>query len=149
LKEYLKLYINFLYNYSVSCLVFEINRDRLILIKSSLHSPSWICIGYTYVTSRAKAKFYLANYMSLSIWNSIFRSLFGTQLDILRKCSKKFSPTWRRFNNYNTKMADCTLFLVKIFRKPSQVRKSCKGSSYITLKVLSNKAKLIFITISR
>jgi hypothetical protein len=35
-------------------------------------------------------------------------------------------------------MADCTLFLVK----------SCQGSSYITLKVLSNKTKLIFIAIS-
>jgi hypothetical protein len=36
LKEHLKLYINFLYNYSVSCLAFEIN--RLILIKSSVYS---------------------------------------------------------------------------------------------------------------
>jgi hypothetical protein len=36
LKEHLKWYISFLYNYSVSCLVFEIN--RLILIKSSAHS---------------------------------------------------------------------------------------------------------------
>ena len=45
-------------------------------------------------------------------------------------------------------MADCTLFLVKIFRKPSEVRKNCKGFSYTTLKVLSNKAKLIFIAIS-
>jgi hypothetical protein len=36
LKEHSKLYINFLYNYSVSCLGFEI--DRLILIKSSVHS---------------------------------------------------------------------------------------------------------------
>jgi hypothetical protein len=45
-------------------------------------------------------------------------------------------------------MADCTLFLVKIFRKPSKVRKSCKGSSYITVKVLSNKTKLIFIVTS-
>jgi hypothetical protein len=45
-------------------------------------------------------------------------------------------------------MADCTLVLVKIFRKPSKVRKSCKGSSYITLKVLSNKTiNLIFIAI--
>jgi hypothetical protein len=33
-------------------------------------------------------------------------------------------------------MADCTLFLVKIFRKPSNLRKSCKGSSNITLKVI-------------
>ena len=36
LKEHSKLYINFLYNNSVSCLGFEI--DRLILIKSSVHS---------------------------------------------------------------------------------------------------------------
>ena len=36
LKEHSKLYTNFLYNYSVSCLGFEI--DRLILIKSSVHS---------------------------------------------------------------------------------------------------------------
>ena len=36
LKEHLKLYVNFLYNYSISCLVFEIN--RLILINSSVHS---------------------------------------------------------------------------------------------------------------
>ena len=42
-------------------------------------------------------------------------------------------------------MADCTLFLVKIFRKPSKVQKSCQGSSYITLKVLSNKTKLILL----
>jgi hypothetical protein len=35
--------------------------------------------------------------------------------------------------------------MVKIFRKQSKVRKSCKGSSYITLKVLSNTKKLIFI----
>ena len=51
--------------------------------------------------------------------------------------------------NCNSKMGDCTLFLVKIFRKPSKVRKSCKGSSYITLKVLSNKIKLIFIAIKK
>ena len=33
--------------------------------------------------------------------------------------------------------------MVKIFRKPSKVWKSCKGSSYITLKVLSHKRNLI------
>jgi hypothetical protein len=54
LKERLKWYINFPYNYSVSCLVFEIN--RLILIKSSFIPPSWICIRCAYVTSRVKAK---------------------------------------------------------------------------------------------
>ena len=41
-------------------------------------------------------------------------------------------------------MANCTLLLVKIFRKPSKVRKSCKGCSYITLKVLSNKKEVNF-----
>jgi hypothetical protein len=57
--------------------------------------------------------------------------------------------------NYNTKMADCILFLVKIFRKPSKVRKKdlhtvVKGlhNIYIILKVLSNKTNLIFIPIS-
>jgi hypothetical protein len=59
-----------------------------------------------------------------------------------------FLKKWKIYDLDNTKMADCTLFLVKIFRKPSKVRKSCKGSSYITLKVLSNKTKLIFIAIS-
>ena len=45
-------------------------------------------------------------------------------------------------------MADCTLFSDKIFRKPSEALKSCKGSSdIIHLKVLSNKTKLIFIAI--
>ena len=38
--------------------------------------------------------------------------------------------------------------MVKIFRKPSKGRKSCSGSSYVTLKVLSSKTKLIFIAIS-
>ena len=42
-------------------------------------------------------------------------------------------------------MADCILFLVKIFQKPSKLRKSCKRSSYVTLKVLSNKTNLIFV----
>jgi hypothetical protein len=36
LKEHLKWYINFLYNYSISCLVLEVK--WLILIKSSVHS---------------------------------------------------------------------------------------------------------------
>ena len=38
----------------------------------------------------------------LLIWNSIFRSLFSTQLthNILRNFSKKFSPTWRSFNKF-------------------------------------------------
>jgi uncharacterized membrane protein YcgQ (UPF0703/DUF1980 family) len=100
LKEHLKWYINFLYNYFVSCLVFEIN--RLILIKSSVHSAILdMRIRYAYVTSRAKSEiFILQTHMSLSIRNSIFRSLFSTQLthNILRNFSKKFSPTWRSFN---------------------------------------------------
>jgi hypothetical protein len=45
-------------------------------------------------------------------------------------------------------MADCTLFLVKIFRKPSKVQKGYRGSSYITLKVLSNKTKLFLLPYS-
>jgi hypothetical protein len=46
-------------------------------------------------------------------------------------------------------MVDCTLFLVKIFLKPSKVRKSCKGSSYITLKVLSTfSLEIIYSTIT-
>jgi hypothetical protein len=101
LKGHLKLYINFLYNYSVSCLAFEINR-LILTLKAACIPPSWICIRYAYVTSRVKAKFCLANLMSLSIWNSIFWSLFSTQLtrNILRNFSKKFSPTWRSFNKF-------------------------------------------------
>jgi hypothetical protein len=40
--------------------------------------------------------------MPLSIWNSIIRSLFSTQLTrkILRNISKKFSPTWRSCNKF-------------------------------------------------
>jgi hypothetical protein len=65
--------------------------------------------------------------MSLSIWNSIFWSLFSTQVthNILRNVSKKFSPTWRSFNKFTllvtssktqliSKYVDILLALMKI-----------------------------------
>jgi hypothetical protein len=96
-KEHLKWYMNFFYNYSVSCLIdFE--------SKAACIPPFWTYIRYAYVTSRVKSEIfnYLANHMSLSIWNSIFRSLVSTQLthNILITFSKKFCPTWRSFNKF-------------------------------------------------
>ena len=55
LREHLKLYINFLYNYSVCCLVFEIN--RFILIKIRVHSAILgmhsLCMRKNYSTASA------------------------------------------------------------------------------------------------
>jgi hypothetical protein len=100
LKEHLKWYINFFYNYSVSCLVFEVN--RLILIKSSVHSTILDMHSIYIRHKQGKTRnFYLANHMSLSIWNSIFLSLFSTEINhnILRNFSKTFCPTWRNLKS--------------------------------------------------
>ena len=56
LKEHPKLYINFVYNHSVSCLVFETN---LYWSKAACIPPSWICIRYAYVTSRVKSEIFI------------------------------------------------------------------------------------------
>jgi hypothetical protein len=52
LKEHSKLYINFLYNNSVSCLGFEIN-----YFDQKQRAFCHLCIRYAYVTGRVKAKF--------------------------------------------------------------------------------------------
>jgi hypothetical protein len=48
--------ICYLYNYSVSCLVFEID---LLWSKAACIPPSWICIRYAYVTSRVKSEIFI------------------------------------------------------------------------------------------
>jgi hypothetical protein len=52
---------------------------------------------------------------------------------------------------YISKMAECTLLLIKISRfisKTKQIRNNCKWCLYIILNVLSNKTNLIYIAIS-
>jgi hypothetical protein len=104
-------------------LVFEIN--RLILIKSSVHSAILdmhsICIRHK---QGRKWNFYLANHMSLSIWNSIFRSLFSTQLthNILTSSKTQLIgpiiiPRWRT--------ANC--FWSKYFENQARCEKVVKG----------------------
>ena len=83
-----KMIINFLYNYYVSCLVFEIN--RLIFIKSNIQPSSWICIQYAYVTSRVKSKIFILQTTCHYRYETRFSEVFSTQL------TRQILKTFRR-----------------------------------------------------
>jgi hypothetical protein len=147
LEELLKLYKVRKSCKGSSCLVFEIFWPKTVC-----SPPSWFIIDlinwvFDDVTSRVNLLKRL--HVGLNFFEKFLKMLWVNW--VLKRQDKNFTfyPTcaWRMHIECISKMAECTLLLIKISRKPSKIRNNCKGSLYIILNVLSNKTNLIYIAI--
>jgi hypothetical protein len=89
-------------------------------------------LGYAFDMHTSQVIFILQTTCHGQYENSIFRSLFSTQLthNILRNFSKKFSPTWRSFNKFTLLLTSSKTQLIRSIIIPRWRAAHCFWSKY-------------------